>query len=226
MKTTYVVQGTSSESNTLQVIKAGDLLNIRNLQNKNLIAGEIVGSTSSSSMMQANVQPYLVEDDGTVSLPVLGRMKLAGMTRLEAQKFLEKEYKKTLLVDPIITLSIVNLKVTVLGEFGSQGNYLLTKDQTNLVEIIGEAGGLSTKADKRHLKIIRGDLKNPEVILVNLENVNTLSDPRLILRNNDIVYAAPRGVFRSQENLNLANTFLQGGLVILNTFLLVYNLSK
>jgi polysaccharide export outer membrane protein len=114
------------------------------------------------------------------------------------------------------------MKVTILGEIRAPGNYPLVKDKTNLVEMIGQAGGLSDKADEKTIKIIRGDPKNPQVTQVNLNKLSTLGDPRIILQNNDIIYIEQsRRAIKTNELQNLSTT-IQAGLLILNTAVLIY----
>ena len=207
-------------------IKSQDLLQIRNLQNIKYIVDETPTSntTNAGSSVASQGQTFQVDDDGTVALPVIGRIPVAGLTRAEAAKTIEDIYRTKVLKDPIIDLRIVNLKVTILGEIRTQGNFPLTKDKTSLVEMIGEAGGLTEKANEKNIKIIRGDPKNPQVTEVDLGSVKTLADPRLILQNNDIIYIAQnKRAVRSDQIQNFSNT-LSPGLIILNTALIIYTL--
>ena len=213
-------------------IKSQDILQIRNLQNAKYIVDALPstmssGSSSASSGSSGNAgegQTYQVEDDGTVALPLIGHQMVAGLTRAEAQKKIEAIYSKTELTNPIIDLKIINLKVTLLGEIRVQGNYPLIKDKTSLVEIIGSAGGLTEQANEKNIKIIRGDPKKPQIIDVDLSNIKTLADPRIILQNNDIVYIAQNKRAIKNDQLQNVTTTLQPGLIILNTALIIYTL--
>jgi polysaccharide export outer membrane protein len=212
-------------------IKSQDILQIRNLQSSRYIVDETPStSTAGSSGATSNTltagegQSYQVEDDGTVALPLIGHTQVAGLTRAEAAKKIEDLYKKNVLVNPIIDLKITNLKVTVLGEIRLPGNYQLVKDRTNLVELIGQAGGLTEKANERTIKIIRGDLKNPLVAEIDLSKIQTLADPRMILQNNDIIYIAQnKRAIKNDQLQNITNT-IQPGLILLNTALIIYTL--
>ncbi len=222
----YVMQeGSDSLYSREQVIQPGDQLLIRNLQNEALISG-IGGQNNLQQMNPQSNSGYRVETDSMVLLPVIGKVKLAGMSRLTAQEHLNQLYRTQLLQNPIITLIISNLQVTFLGEFGRQGNYFLNKDQIHLTQMLGEAGGLNNRANKRRLKIIRGNLNQPEVFIVNLENINSLSDSRLMLRNNDIIYAEPRPAFQFLDRVNPSTSFLGLGLSVLNVYFLLSNLSR
>lgn len=208
-------------------IQSQDILQIRNLQNIKYIVeatSPVESSGSSGNQITSQGQTYQVEDDGTVALPVIGRIHVGGLTRAEAMKLIEDEYRKNVLKDPIIDLKIINLKVTLLGEVKAQGNYPLVKDKTNLVEVIGEAGGLTEKANEKNIKIIRGDPKNPQITVVDLSKTSTLADPRLILQNNDVIYIAESGRAVKNDQLQNFNSTVQPVLLILNTALIIYTL--
>jgi polysaccharide biosynthesis/export protein len=216
-------QENSGAGTTDYRIRSQDILQIRNLQSIKYIVDESPTSiTAGGSTLQG--QTFQVEDDGTVALPVIGRVPIAGLTRAEAAKQIEDLYRKNLLVNPIIELKIINLKVTILGEIKGQGNFPLLKDKTSLVEMIGEAGGLTPGANEKNIKVIRGDPKNPQVIEFDLSNISTLADPRIILQNNDIIYIAQNKRAVKNDQLQNITTTLQPGLIILNTALLIYTL--
>jgi len=139
-------------------------------------------------------------------------------------KLIEEDYRKDVLKDPIIDLRIINLKVTLLGEIRAQGNYPLIKDKTSLIEMIGEAGGLTEKANEKNIKIIRGDPKSPQITEVDLSKTGTLADPRLILQNNDIIYIAENKRAVKNDQLQNFNTTVQPVLLLLNTALIIYTL--
>lgn len=202
-------------------ISPDDLLQIRNLQNIKFIADE--QQVSASTGQTPN---YQVQEDGTVALPVIGRVMVAGLTKSEATRKVEDLYKKNLLKDPIIDLKIINLKVTVLGEVRTQGNYFLLKDKTNLVDMIGEAGGLTDKANEKNIQIIRGDKAHPQIIIADLNNIRTLANPELNLQNNDIIYVSQnKRTIRNDSQQNVSG-IVQSALVFLNTALIIYTLTK
>jgi len=214
-------------------IKPQDILQIRNLQNMKYIVddapaeGNTPGSASGSgSGSNSEGQTYQVEEDGSVALPVIGHVQVVGLTRMQAAKQIEDLYRKTLLKDPIIELKIVNLKVTVLGEIKSQGNYPLVKDKTTLVEMIGEAGGLTDRANEKNIKIIRGNQNNPQVTLIDLSDIKSLSNPATILQNGDIIYIAQNKRAVQSDKFQNFSTILQPALIILNTVLIVFTLAR
>ncbi|HTK18618.1 MAG TPA: polysaccharide biosynthesis/export family protein [Mucilaginibacter sp.] len=203
-------------------IKSQDILQIRNLQNIKYIVDETPTTIASGGPGTGQGQTYQVDDDGSVALPVLGRIHVAGLTRAEAAKQIEDLYRKNLLKDPIIDLKITNLKVTMLGEVRVQGNFPLVKDKTNLIEMLGQAGGLTEKANEKNIKIIRGDPKNPTITEVDLSKTQALADPRIILQDNDIIYIAQsKRAVKNDQLLNISNT-ISPILIVLNTALIIY----
>ncbi|RZK34572.1 MAG: hypothetical protein EOO90_30615, partial [Pedobacter sp.] len=188
--------------------------------------GGTVAQTSGGSGNGSGAQSYSVDLDGKVNLPAIGKVEIAGLTRREAAIKLQSLYKEKLLKDPIIEVNVVNLKVTLLGEFARQGNFLLEKDNTTLIDIIGEAGGISKAADPKTLKIIRGDRANPELIYVNLNDINSLSSKKLILQNNDIIYLQTTKSAALAEKMTSINNLVQPLLVVINVALLILTITK
>jgi len=211
-------------------IQPQDILQVRNLQNIGYITGNSGGGGTSSSTGGQSAsdggQTYQVEEDGTIALPVIGHIQVAGLTRMEATKVIEDLYRKTLLKDPIIEVKIVNLKVTLLGEVREQGNFPLMKDRTTLVEMIGQAGGLTEKANEHNVQIIRGDQNNPQVIVVNLRDINSINSPSTILHNGDIIYVTENKRAIRTDKINSFSTIIQPALIILNTALIIYTLAR
>lgn len=201
-------------------INPQDVLQVRNLQD-----GITEHLTKMETMFSQEGNTYLVEHDSTVALPMLGRVKVAGLTRTEAARQLEGLYRKEL-KDPIIELKIINLKVTLLGEIKNQGVYSLTRDHTSLVEIIGLAGGLTDKANGKNIKIIRGNLQKPQIFELDLTKLKTLSDSRLMLQNNDIIYIARHKRAVQLQQLQNVPAFLQPVIALLNTALIISTIAR
>jgi polysaccharide export outer membrane protein len=207
-------------------IQPQDILQIRNLQNLSYIVDQPSSSGGSSGATNSQGQTYQVEEDGTVGLPVIGRVPVVGLTRSEAQKKVEKLYKDSLLRNPIIELKIVNLKVTLLGEVKSQGVIPLIKDKTTLVEVIGEAGGFTDRANETNVKIIRGDEKNPKVIVADLNDIKSINDPNNVLQNGDIIYVAQNKRAARNDNLQNFSTLISPILILFNTVLIIFTLAR
>jgi polysaccharide export outer membrane protein len=209
-------------------IQPQDILQVRNLQNLKYIVDEAPSAASGigGGTTASQGQTFQVEEDGTVALPAIGHVQVAGLTRTQATKLIEDLYRKNLLKDPIIELKVVNLKVTLLGEVKAPGNFPIVKDNTTLVELIGQAGGLTPAANEKNIKIIRGKNTSQNVTEIDLSNINSLSDPRTYLQNGDIIYVAQNKRAIRTENLQSFNTWVQPALLLLNTALIIFTLSR
>jgi polysaccharide biosynthesis/export protein len=209
-------------------IKPQDILQIRNLQNINYITGDAAStsSTSSGSSSTSGGQDFQVEEDGSVALPVIGHVQVAGLTRLEAANKIEGLYRNTLLKDPIIDIKIMNLKVTVLGEVKTPGNYALIKDKTTLIEVLGQAGGLTDRADEKTLEIIRGDFNHPIIAHIDLGDIRSLANPVTNLQNGDIIYIAQNKRVIQTTKASTFSTLVQPALIILSSVLLIITLAR
>jgi len=229
IKHVYVVND-QGISDAFYKIKINDRLAIRNVQNKEFGASVANSTSSAPSNSPAgginNVLSYPVDLDGQVNLPAIGKVEVVGLSRREAAIKIEELYAKQLLRDPIIELSVVNLKVTLLGEFIKQGNFLLESDNTTLIDIIGEAGGITKTADPKTLKIIRGDRSNPEIIYVNLNDINSLASKKLVLQNNDIIVLQQTKSSAATEKLQSYNNLLQPLFVVINLAVLIFTITK
>ena len=217
------MQSGSDPDQKTHVIGVSDILNIRNLQNPDLISGLSSGMSFNSATIV-----YKVDGDSTVALPVIGRINLVGLTLIQAENRLKQLYSKPplMLRDPIINISVTNAKVTLLGEVNRQGNFLLTKERTNLIELLGEAGGLNVRANRRTVQIIRGNPKDPQVIYVNLKNINSLASNKLYLQNNDIIYVQPTRFSLGLDNIQQVTPYVSIVLILINSILLIDRLTS
>jgi len=206
-------------------IQPQDILQIRNLQDDRYIVNAPATGTATANSGTSQGQSFQVEEDGTIALPAIGRIQVAGLTRTQANKLIENLYLKEL-KNPIIELTITNLKVTMLGEIRGPGNYPLSKDKTTLVEMIGTAGGLTDKANEKNIQIIRGTERNPQVTVIDLSNIQSINDPRAVLQSGDIIYFTQNKRAVRNENLQNFSTVFQPVLLLFNTALIVFTLIR
>jgi len=225
VKDVYVIND-QGQGDIYYKIKVNDVISVRNLQNMEFgVTGSTESSVSASTKGDSG-PTFPVDVTGTVNLPAIGKVLLAGLTRREATLKLQELYEAKSLKNPIIELTIVNVKVTMLGEFNIKGNFLLERDNTTLIDMIGQAGGLTKDADPRTLRIIRGDKSNPEIILANLTNINTLANKKIILQNNDIIVVEPTKNVVAAAKLQNMNNIIQPLLVVVNLAILVFTLTR
>lgn len=145
---------------------------------------------------------FLVQADGTVTLPLVDRVKVSGLSLLEADSVLKIRYDEYY-KEAFVTTRVTNNRVFVLGAPGGQV-ILLNNDNMNLLEILALAGGIDGQGGggsgsglyryggkASNIRIIRGDLKNPRVQQIDLTTLDGMRRANLQMEPNDIVYVEP-----------------------------------
>ena len=174
--------------NVEPVIQAGDRLSIvvSALNPLSVVPYNMAASAGSSPATGG----YLVEADGTILFPQLGKIQVVGMTRKQLVDFLSKMLVKYV-NDPIVTIEFLNFKITVLGEVGHQGTFNIPDGKVTLIDAIGLAGDLPFTARRDNITIIREKNGKREFGKVNVLSKNAFSSPYYVLHQNDVIYVEP-----------------------------------
>jgi polysaccharide export outer membrane protein len=131
---------------------------------------------------------FLVQADGTVKFPVVGQVQLEGLTINEAESKLEALYDE-FYKDSFVKLSFENKRVIVLG--AEQQVVPLINENTNLIEVLALAGGVPFGFKADNIRLIRGDLTNPQVFTINLGTLDGMQASVIEVQPGDIVYIEP-----------------------------------
>lgn len=134
---------------------------------------------------------YLIPTDGMVRLPLVGPVKLAGLTETQAVDKLTNEYR-SYLKNPFASVKILNQKLFVLGEVRKPGVVHVTNGTMTLFEALAYSGDLTDDAERTNVRVIRGGLRNPQMREINLANLSEMKLTSLLLQPNDIIYVQPR----------------------------------
>jgi polysaccharide export outer membrane protein len=142
---------------------------------------------------------YLVGLDGFISLPYIGRIEVAGKSRMEVEKIIEQKLSE-FLKDPLIQIQIVNFKITVLGEVNRPGTYNIPNEKVTIFEALGIAGDLTLAGKRKTVKIIREEKNKRVEHIIDLTSSEIFNSPCYFLRQNDIIYISP-----SSTKINLTS---------------------
>jgi polysaccharide export outer membrane protein len=181
---------------------------------------EISESTTTLSLSEG----FLVDPNGNIRLPIIGEVFVQGLTRQEAARLLEKIYS-IYFKDPMFQIEILNLFALVIGESGSNtGGYFvpLDKERTHLIEVLGKAGGVPNFTKIKFVKIIRGDYKDPQIIIVDISQLSVIKEEDLIMQNGDLVYLEPKGIKILSESVS-PYLGLFAFLNLFGTILIIFN---
>lgn len=135
---------------------------------------------------------YVVDEEGYVDFPVLGRFSLEDMTLEEAKEFLAEAIAETgLIKNPSVDVRFLGFTYTVLGSIGGVGIHQTNKDKFTIIEAIAEAGGIGNGARPDRICIIREENGTRRIYYNDIRTVDIMYSPCYYLRPNDILYVQP-----------------------------------
>ena len=179
------------------VIQPGDEISLRIYARDGFRLVDVIGNVPVAGSSNSNAggqsvnqnilgATYLVDNEGFARLPVVGELFVKGYTEKELNRILADKFSG-LFVDPFVIAKVENRRALIFK--GSSGGVIsLNAGPTNLLEVIAKSGGLTTNSKAYKIKVIRGDLKNPQVILIDLSTLEGVRKADLIVQSNDIIY--------------------------------------
>ena len=152
----------------------------------NLTLGEMTGGYSGNNPEQSTLS-YLVDADGCITFPTLGRIKVEGMTRNELVAYLTERIGQDI-KDPVVYVSFKNYKITVLGEVKNPGTYTMDSEKNNILQALGVAGDLSLTAQRDGILLFREVDGKMTHFTIDLRKSEILESPEFYLQQNDVIY--------------------------------------
>ncbi|MEH6307502.1 polysaccharide biosynthesis/export family protein [Olivibacter sp. CPCC 100613] len=185
-------------------IKEDDILDIT-IQTVDVNAASQVNEAATNNSVaagsgQQRVTGFVVDKEGEVELPVIGRVKLKGLTSYEARNLI-REKANEYFVDPTVQVRFVNFKVTVIGEVNRPSSYTMPSERVNILDAIGMAGDLTIYGRRENVLLIRETDTGKELVQFNLNDSEVFKSPYYYLKQNDIIYVEPsKGKIASAES--------------------------
>lgn len=133
---------------------------------------------------------YKVDNTGNIHFPVLGSVKLEGLSLDQAQIKIAAEVEKYA-KSPNVSVQYLNFKITVIGEVARPNSFSITNDKINVLEALGLAGDMTAFGKRENVLIIRQNGNERTMARINMNNRNVLNSPYFNLKQNDIVYVEP-----------------------------------
>lgn len=239
----------SAQANPDPILKVGDLLNIQ-VTGVNMAAmapfnkgryidaeGKIGALTSNNISSQNNyeisTEYYLVNADGTIDFPIVGKIEVAGLTKAQvAKEICDAIYPKYVTEKPSVDIRLMNFRVTVIGAVKSPGVYQSKNERMTFLEAISMAGDLDIKGDRENILLYR---TNPdgtrEVHRLNIHDRDFLLSPYCTLQQNDVIYVEPnssmrQGAWQLNPAVSAVITIVGGMSSVASLVIGIVNLSK
>jgi polysaccharide export outer membrane protein len=188
---------------------------------------EIVSSAGAQRLMG-----YVVDNEGYIDFPILGRLKVAGLTRWELAEMIKKRLLDDgYLSDAVVIVEFMNFKVSVIGEVNAPGTYTIEGDKVTVLQAISLAKDLTIFGQRENVTVIRE--RNNERIMyqINLCDVNMFKSPAYYLQQNDIVYVEPSSIKARQSTtddkaLRMTSIMVSTGSLLVSIATLVISLLR
>ena len=205
-------------------IQSGDLLDIKvTAFDENAVRPfNLYSMNNSTSTEQVNGQTaqlapqgYLVDNEGFIYFPVLGKLYIKGMTLAQLRADLEKRLL-AYLSDPLVSIKQLNFNITVLGEVKNPGQYTNPSDKITVLQALGLAGDMTDYGNRTNVKLIREIDGVSKTFTIDFTNKNITNSPYYYMQQNDVLYIEPDLIKKKTANIdpnrNLA--FQIGGIAL------------
>ncbi|PPK87534.1 polysaccharide export outer membrane protein [Neolewinella xylanilytica] len=151
---------------------------------------QMASASQASSQNIQLFQGYLVDEDGYIDLPLLGRIEAAGQT-LESLQFLIRGRLREYLRDPVVNVRFLNFKVTILGEVFAPGVITMPNSRVTILEALGMAGDLTDYANRDNILVVREEAGVRSYQRISLQDDSIFNSEYYYLKQNDVIYVDP-----------------------------------
>ena len=167
------------------------------------------------------IRGYSIDDQGNITIPLIGKVPLAELTLPEAKNKLQSEVDRYL-SNASVEVKLVSFKISVVGQVRQPGYYYVYNGQANLLEGLSLAGDLTEFASRQNIKLIRQTEKGSEVILLDLTDPSVIQSPYYYLLPNDVIYVQHSEAQIRNQNLRPFGVFFGGitAIVLVARFIL------
>ena len=182
-------------------------------------------STTGGTLM-----PYLVDNDGYINFPVVGRLKVSGLTKSECESLLLDKIRPYMAEteNPVVTVRMSSYSVSVLGEVARPGSFQVGREKITILEALAQAGDLTIYGVRDKVKLIREDATGKkEIHTLDLTDANIVNSPYYYLQQNDIVYVEPNKVKAQNASVGSMTTlWFSATSILISLTSLIYNILK
>lgn len=151
-------------------------------------------------------QTYLVNSEGDINFPILGKIHVAGMTTEELQKYLVGRISKDV-ENPSVMVSLVNFNVSVLGEVTQPGVIKVTRNRFSILDALASCHDLTPYGERSNVLLIRENNGKQERVILDLNSADLLTSPYYYLQPNDYIYVAPNNIRKGNAKYDQSKSY-------------------
>jgi polysaccharide export outer membrane protein len=166
-------------------------------------------------------QTYLVDYNGNIEFPVLGTIKVEGLTRTDLTNLLVERIK-IMANDPIVNIRLSNFTITIIGEVSNPGTFTIQDERITILEALGLANDLTIFGERKNVLVIREVEGKKKFAKIDLTSVNTVNSNVYYLQQNDVIYVEPNKARIRSSTYNQNNGVLISAIGTLTTILAVF----
>ena len=196
----------------------------------NLTIPTLFNNQTRSTYSQSVLQNYLVDNDGCIDYPVLGRLQVGGLTKSACEQLIHDKIVPYLnqRENPVVTVRMSNYKISVLGEVARPGMFNVSNEKINILEALAQAGDLTIYGVRDRVKLIREDARGKkEMHTMNLNDANLINSPYYYLQQNDIIVVEPNKVKSQNSSVGSMTTlWFSATSILISLTSLLYNILK
>lgn len=184
----------------------------------------------SQSVPQQRLLGYLVDSDGNIDFPILGKIQVIGLTRKQLTELIKNRLiSERLINDPVVTVQFLNFKISVMGEVSRPGTFTLSSDRITILEALAMAGDMTIYGKRDRVAVVREENGKRTTVYHDLRSANLFNSPYYYLQQNDIVYVEPNKARSGQSIINQntsASVWLSAVSIMTSIAVLIVNITK
>ena len=186
--------------------------------------GRVLSTTGGTLM------PYLVDNEGYIKMPVIGKLKVGGLTKSEAEALVPEKIRPYMAEseNPVVTVTMASYSVSVMGEVARPGSFQVSREKITILEALAQAGDLTIYGVRDRVKLIREDATGKKsMVTLNLNDANIVNSPYYYLQQNDVIYVEPNKVKAQNSTVGQTTTlWFSATSILISLTSLLYNILK
>ena len=183
-----------------------------------------------STYSQPMLQSYLVDNNGMINFPIVGELKVGGLTKAEAEHMIAAKIQPYIneAEKPIVTVRIPGYQISVIGEVARPGTFTVSREKITVLEALAQAGDLTIYGQRKNVQLIREDATGRKSIhILDLTDANLVNSPYYYMQQNDVINVTPNKVKAQNSSVGSMTTlWFSATSILISLTSLLYNILK